>query len=346
MRYKKNVIRYTRDKIPMHFLLTPEQRESMYKKQIKKSIRSEKNQVPDDDKQSLIRLIEDIIREREDHCEKTLPIKRQSQSDRFLERPEAEILEAMRSDAGIPELKQWLEQIREYPIKLNTPPFTFSGDINDALFPKLPSVISNPYPSGSDEFDDSINNHETDPSSNTKIPPKKKSISFRRPTRDMSQNSHHALVRTDSVEVTRVVQQDNETRFKNYKPIHVEKKMITRKSKPKPMYSKEQKNEWKAKFIEQLNRNDDEFDKFCQNFQSSSVVRSKGDILANKEAVFTPCPFSTTNVQLRKLLKTRPATNDPLKFLWNGVLDPVTRKSRRNDPSFFFSLEPESQTYQ
>ena len=115
---------------------------------------------------------------------------------------------------------------------------------------------------------------------------------------------------------------------------------IVAASRPEVRYSLAQKLECQSNFRTQMEKNETEFVTFCENCeQPSNGLLPKKNIEANMAAIFTLCPFFKPYARPKKPLETRPPSNVPLRFLWNGVCETIRRKPRWREAVVLFSFE-------
>ena len=69
---QNEMIKSLRNSTTLYFLLTLEQRKLKYDKMVKKIMKLEKGKIADDDKKDLIEQIQDIVREKEEQCQKCI----------------------------------------------------------------------------------------------------------------------------------------------------------------------------------------------------------------------------------------------------------------------------------
>ncbi|CAF0947397.1 unnamed protein product [Adineta ricciae] len=321
-----SVLEYVRKDPHMHFLLIPQQRRSIYEEYSQKLMKSKRGRIQDKERRDLIKHVQDMIDERENLLENAhhqsffLPRAADTSNPEY-EQKRAIVLEMVRYDFGISSLKQWIDGIMQKPSKLNIRPFTYTGDINDAPFPVLDVVLQNSYLSGRVSQDSWIWNLLP----NTK--------------RDLKESARKAA-KSGKLKDSKG-EKTHEVSKRDHKP----EKNIARGSKSQgkkyqcgSSYSKEQLKKYKSEFAKRMKQSWIIFEKVCREYKPQSRNLTKEKTKVNLLAIFTPCPFSS-DARPRKALKTRPPTNLPLKFIWNGVQDDCDRKSLRNNTLCFFSYE-------
>jgi hypothetical protein len=249
-------------------------------------------------------------------------------------------------DIGILSYKQWLDKIGNLKTILNIPPFTLTGDINDAVFPMLNEVSQNSYLLCSLPIHYSIRNEsDASPEENSTPTTGHSSKAKRRKTTTdksktdsvVSRTSSNSSVNEDKIKTGSIVSRtsSNSTVKNGKKP--VTKKRFTSKTSPK-MFSppNSDKLESQVQFREQMQKNENEFQKFCDDNKHLSCMPSKQKIRSHPTAIFGPSPFSDITIQPLKTLRTNNKTELPLKFLWNGVSDAETRSIWKDSSVFFF----------
>ncbi|CAF0840224.1 unnamed protein product [Adineta ricciae] len=334
-----SVLEYVRKDPHLNFLLIPKQRRSIYEEYSQKLMKFKRGRIQDKERRDLIKDVQDMIEERENLLENAhhrsffLP-RAADTSDPEYEQRRAIVLEMVRYDFGISSLKQWIDGIMQKLSKLNLHPFTYTGDINDAPFPVLDVVLQNSYLSGRVSPDSWIWNLLPNTKRDLRESARKAAKS------DKLKNSKGEKTHKDSVG-PKLKKEKVEDSKRDREP----KKNIARGSKSQgkndqrgSSYSKEQLKKYQSEFAKRMRQSWIIFEKVCREYKPQSRNLAKEKTKINLTAIFTPCPFSS-DARPRKALKTRPATDLPLKFVWNGVQDDCNRKSLRNNTLCFFSYE-------
>ena len=306
-------------------------------------------------------------------------------------------------EIGTPNLQAWLRNVRRSIVKQNIPPFSYTGNINDAPFPVDDVTKDTASLSTCQELLIEIlgQNYNKPDETDARLPSKSKlqrtqkrasHKTFKRNDADTTGSYSHSSLRKSYLEHPKTLSDSNfsSTRTSSRSSeVHVEKLQSSRKTsqtnisyaeknseehdasesstitnrtrqnyckynKPRDKramnllrmisststYNAQQKAEYRSNFSNIMACNERDFEKFCEEYESVAATESKRKIQPDRTAIFTPCPFSKTNIQVRKPLLTRPAMNLPLKFVWNGEQDINIRKPMRRDPSALFFREP------
>lgn len=228
--------------------------------------------------------------------------------------------------------KQWLDKLGNLKTVLNIAPFTCTGDINDAAFPLLNETRQNLNLLYSFGTHYEISNYRRSRSKKENQDP----TTDDSPTKEELVRS--AIKKTDSItnndsskEEQQIESKTNKrssiiSRASNNSVKRQEKpRKITRKRPPSPelSFSKNEKIEFQSKFAEQMQKINDEFHQFCQNYEQSS---NKQKPQAYPTVLFGMNPFSDIKFEPRKPRPSPPnnKVDLPLKFPWNGISDTST----------------------
>ncbi|UJR07881.1 hypothetical protein I4U23_012163 [Adineta vaga] len=342
------------DSVQLHFLLTSKQRKLIYDELVKKLINSKSGRIKDDERQILIKQVHNMIKDREyldkekddDKKSVAMPDNNNSRHTTDFDHEQKVVTLFQICDTDVLLLKQWINRIMLNPTKKNIPPFTYTGDINDAPFPILDIVVQKTYLSADvGSYSPMV---DLSPNSSRKTSTDNES-KLRKTIKKEETMKHDESIHSDAVFISGIdMKKKDKDSKENYQKKskdddseedHQKKKKNKKQYSSRCSYSKEQLQEYKAEFSKRMEQNKNSFEKFCQDYKRRSMKASGARLKVNITAIFTPSPFSS-NVQPRKALETRPESNTPLKFLWNGVQDECNRKSRRNITSVFFSHEP------
>lgn len=315
----------------------------------------ENNRFSAEERENFLLLVEETINDRESFPENYLrSLFQNTAMEYFDDQPSFDqTVETIRYDIENTSMKQWIEKVLHDSIKQTLPPFSPTGDFNDAPFPSTTKITSKPSfakffgcqfwsfyyidqtsekkpnvsrkkqfqvrqsPSAEKNSSDTRSNAKSDARSDTRSGAQ----SDARSDSDkilMLFNSNRDSPVTKSIRQSRKYDQVIE-----YPSISSPFNTTTRNARCKPM-------------IELLQKGFEKFQRLCDNYQP----RTKEPVRQDIKPVFTSSPFDNTNIQYREALQTRPNMQLPLKFLWNGVSEIDERKSKRNDASVFFSFEP------
>ncbi|CAF2676147.1 unnamed protein product [Rotaria sp. Silwood2] len=350
------------DNSTLYFLLTPEQKKLKYEKNIKKLINLEKGKINEDDKKNLIEKVQDIIHVKEKECQKYIseyggPFYSPNSSSPDYQRKKNEMIQFIWFNIGILSYRQWLNKIENLKTILNIPPFTFNGDINNAVFPMLNEALKHSYllyslgqhysiPNKLDSLSDENNIRSTNSSSTRRniiisIPRKSTREKLINDEIDSQTTSNEARSLVNSHSRRTSILNKNEKR-KNIKKNHKQKIFISEKPFIKPSFTENENLDFKLKFAEQMQKNEYEFQKFCEEYKHSLCLPSKQNIRNYPMAMFGPCPFPNIIIEPLKRIQTHNKTELPLKFPWNGIFDTKTPSIAWKDPSIFFFFETTS----
>jgi hypothetical protein len=253
------------------------------------------------------------------------------------ERKHDELVQNIRFDIGIISYQQWREKLGNLKTILNIAPFTLTGDINDAIFPLLNEALQNP------NLLHSLRQHYSIPAESDSSSEKEDTPSTNASPKVKQRNSTSDKSKTD--ERSSVVSRISNNSVKRNKKVHKfkeEKKWrrrIPEKPSAKSSFSDSEKLEFQSKFAELMQKNEDEFQKFCTDNEHSSQSLEKRHIQAYPTAIFGPSPFSEIKIQPCKRLPSCNKVDLPLKFPWNGVFDTKPPSITWTDPSLFFFFE-------
>jgi len=131
-------------------------------------------------------------------------------------------------------------------------------------------------------------------------------------------------------------------RVNKFKGNNKRRRIIPEKRPAKISFSKTEKCEFQAKFAKQMQKNEDEFQKFCEDYEHSSQTSENRIIQTYPTAIFGPSPFSDIKIEPVKRFPTRENTSLPLKFPWNGVFDTKPPSITWKNPSIIFFFEATS----
>jgi hypothetical protein len=134
------------------------------------------------------------------------------------------------------------------------------------------------------------------------------------------------------------IERMNSTRSSHKRKQYKEKqprRFIWKKPLARTSFSESIKREFQSKFAEQMQKNIDEFEKFCADHEHLR----KRKIQVYSTAIFGPSPFPDIPIEPPKRLLTSNPKDLPLKFPWNGVFDTSIPTVKRKDPSMFFFFE-------
>ena len=203
-------------------------------------------------------------------------------------------------------------------------PFTITGDINDAVFPLLNEVLQNSNLLISLRKHYSIPVEDDSLSEEEKISTKPKRIMF-----DDRKKETKPIKSKTSPTVSPA---------NHHSAIKYEEKKRPRKIVPKPVvtensFAQGEKRETLTKFAEHIQRNEDEFQNFCDNYEQSFLGKQK--VQTYPLAIFGPSPFTDIKTEPRPILPPRNKTILPLKFPWNGVFDTHTPIITWTNPTVF-----------
>lgn len=101
-------------------------------------------------------------------------------------------------------------------------------------------------------------------------------------------------------------------------------------------YDKQQILLLRQKFVERIEENQRNFEKFCADFNENRFEPRKAK---NLSSIFTVSPFSAESFHVREALKTRPHDELPLKFPWNGVFQGNRVETVRQRAEAFFHCQ-------
>ena len=200
--------------------------------------------------------------------------------------------------------------------KLNIAPFTFTGDGNDAIFPLLNEVMHHPCLLASlrKYFYLKIEPNE--------LPMKRK---WRRIQRKPPKVEDEVVVRL------------NHSKRKKEKE-YQRSKFSWKPPKGTSKYKESAKLELQSKFAEQVRKNIEQFEQFCEEYQCVTLSTRK----ENPRAIFGPSAFPPVMNEPPKRIARDPVETLPLKFPWNDVFDTEIRVVKRRNPLILFSFENQS----
>ncbi|CAF3480718.1 unnamed protein product [Rotaria socialis] len=346
------------------FLLTPDQNKVKYENYIQNLAKSEKGQITDNDKNNLTEKIQDIIHAKENQCRKYLYENKWYCYLQTLDSPEKQqkkdkIKQCVWFNIGILSYKQWLNKIENFKTTLNIAPFTYTGDVNKAIFPMLNEVLRNSYLLLSlrkhypieKEFNNLAeqNNNRTISGSF-----KKRSLMILKHQEEMTcknLNLNDIDSQTTSIRksTSLVCFSNNKNMSKNsrkmkqdFKKTCKQQLIVLKQCPAKASLTEKELLDFKFKFAERMKTNEYEFEKFCENYKHSLCSSSKQNINKCSTAIFGPCPFSTVTIESFKTIKTNNSTELPLKFPWNGVFDTKIPSTTWKNPTIVFYFETKS----
>ena len=209
-----------------------------------------------------------------------------------------------------------MDKLRTLPTKLNIASFTFTGDGNDAIFPLLNEVMHHP------DLLASLRKHFY-----LKIEPEELPIDL--PIKRIQRRIQRKPPKVED-EVT-VRMNHSKPKRKEYQRT----KFTWKPPKGTSRYTKSAKLELQSKFAEQVRKNTEQFEEFCQCVPLSTRKE-------NSRAIFGPSPFPPVINELPKRIARDLVETRPLKFPWNGVFDTEIRVVKRRNPSILFSFENQS----
>jgi len=321
--------------IPWFFLLTPEQKKARYEANINKL-----KKVKSEERQWFLNVFKEILQKQEKEFQKDLAEKSDELPDE--DSPDyTEAIQPIRDKLGITSTEKLLSQCEQMQTLLNITPFTMTGDINDAIFPKRNSIIMDFYGTlylTKDETSLS-SSHSKEIKRVIRFPRKAKINKILR--QSAIQSSHMNEVearRNSSISKTTPLnsrkssaQSSNSTHQRKYQP-----RYQTQRKEPKiekPLIGLSDVEEMKEKFIAQLKRNQKEFDEFCENYEPV-----KQTIHSYPMVFFGPNPFGEVKVKTRPTQLSNKKISLPLKFPWNGVIVDEKRvvTVKRSDVLFSF----------
>jgi hypothetical protein len=286
----------------------------------------EKGTIGEDDKKDLFEKLEDILRIKETHCQKYIYTNDSAiRINPNCQRKQDELRENIRFDIGIISYRQWLDKLGNLKTILNIAPFTLTGDINDAVFPLLNEVLQN------SNLLFSLRTHYS-------MPTESKSSSKLKQRNFTSKNSK-------TNETSSVVSRLSNNSVRKYKKVtefkenKKRRRVIPKKSSTKTSFSENEKREFQSKFAEQMQKNEDEFQKFCEDYEHLPEPSRKRKSQTYPTAIFGPSPFSDIKIEPVKSLPARKNIDLPLKFPWNGVFDTKSPSVTWKNPSIIFFLE-------
>ncbi|CAF3683782.1 unnamed protein product [Rotaria sp. Silwood1] len=347
----------------LYFLLTPEQKKLKYEKNIKKLIKLEKGKINEDDKKILIEKVQDIMHDKEKQCQTYLSQCRwnwrfTNPSSPDYQRKLNEITQCIWFDIGILSYQQWLNKIENLNTILNIPPFTFTGDINNAIFPMFNEALKNSYllyslgqhyslPNELDYLSDKKNIRSMSRSSTSEkliILKQQDSTSEKSNNDENDSQTTSDQTRSSIISPSKSKNIINKNRKeRNIKKNYDEQKIIVPDEPLIKTSLREDRNlEFKLKFAKQMKKNEYEFQKFCKEYQHSLYLSSKKSIRNYPSVMFGPSPFSNITIEPLKTVQRHNKIELPLKFPWNGVFDTKPSSIAWKDPSIFFFFEATS----
>ncbi|CAF4688533.1 unnamed protein product [Rotaria sp. Silwood1] len=359
---QNDIVRSHRYYSLLNFLLTPKQRESNYQKYVMKLINLKKGKIDEDERKILINEIEELIRTTENQCRQN--IKEQKKSHYYYdgdqtnlqtsddELKEDELKLQILFDSGILSDQFMLKKALDLKTKQNIPPYTVSGDINDAPFPMIDEVLRNPklivrtgitglhHGSFKSYFSWSFNNRYL------KSLRKQNNKSSQHEDTNMDLNDDEPNIQTISNEATSSHSSDmaDEDRLKTFQDFGESKKTIkhqvlVQKDFPKKStYSEQEIMEFRKKFVQQMKDNENELNKLCEDI---NLLRksSRQPIHADLTAIFSLSNVSDAEEKPIEALQTHGYREIPLKFPWNGVFDTNASSLIQQHPSALFFIE-------
>jgi hypothetical protein len=251
--------------------------------------------------------------------------------------------------------------------KFNIPPFTFSGDINDAPFPNFSEILKNPnlvsclrnyleisVDSDSESEENSIpikkysspperilSQEENDTSITNRLSSPEPIVSQEEKHTDDILNTNEVISRRSST-LSRITVKSSTKGNKNVETRKKKTQDINEKAPRKSSFSEREKDKFRIKFAERMKQNEDELQKLCEDYENSLQFPSKQKIRSYPTAIFTPSPFSDIKIEPIKTLQIRNNIELPLKFPWNGVFESSNPSCKWKDSSVFFFFEPAS----
>ena len=262
--------------------------------------------------------------------------------------------QTLKFSIGILSQRQWLDKMRTLKTTLNIPPFAFTGDLNNAIFPLLNEASYNSYLLLSLGIYDSIpyelhsflRDNDTPVSERSSTPPREETLLSKRKhstekfETDVLIPSHQTRSSIDShSEDNTVINEPKKEAIYIGKRKKKSKRIVAKASTRIPTLGNDELLEYKLKFNQLMQKNEYEFQKFCQEYQHSLFLQSKENINANPTAIFGPCPFPNIKLEPLKTYQTGVKTEIPLKFPWNGIFDQYFPLVKWKNPSIFFHFE-------
>jgi hypothetical protein len=220
---------------------------------------------------------------------------------------------------GIISYREYLDRLKNLKMILNIPPFTFTGDINDAIFPCLKQVLQ----------DSRQMNYSTGIESDC-IPLTNRKQQIRSIDKPKINSERSSIV-------SHISNNNNRSKKVNRrKP----RKFIWKGPTGSASFTKNEKLEFQSKFAEQMTKNIEEFEKYCVEHEHSFTSSENRRIQVYSTVIFGPSPFpNIPSIEPVKRLRIDNQKYLPLKFPWNGVFDTEIPTVKRKDPSIFFFFE-------
>ena len=208
-----------------------------------------------------------------------------------------QLIQCIKLDIGILSYKQWLDKTEDLKTMLNIPPFTLTGDINDAVFPMLNEALKNSYllcslpeHSSIPMDSDSLAEEDSTPTVHRSSTPKQqKSATYKSKLDEINSpknpdglakensttTSHRSSTskqrktaidksKTDEINSPRsssVSRTTSKSSSKKNKKKTTEWKYIPKKTRLMYSCSESDKLEFQTKFAEQMQKNEEEFQK-------------------------------------------------------------------------------------
>ena len=335
-----------------------------------------KNRFSAAERDNFLVLVEETINDRESFPENYLrSLFQNTTMEYFDDQPDFDqTVETIRYEIENTSMKQWIEKVLHNSIKQTLPPFSPTGDFNDAPFPSTTKITSKPSFATFfgcqfwSFYDIEETSEEKSNVSRKKQFPVRQSPSTEQNSTDARSDAKSVVqsdvqsdTRSDAQSDTRSDARSNaQSNVRSDAQSDADKTLIPfnsnrdspvtksdRRSRQHDQVTEHRsisspfnttaRNTRCKPMIELLQKGFEKFQHLCDNYQPRLT---KEPVRQDIKPVFTTSPFDNTNIQYREALQTRPNMQLPLKFLWNGVSETGERKSKRNDASVFFCFEP------
>ena len=292
-------------------LLTQEQKQLKYEKMTRRMIKSSKGKLADDEKRTLSEEVQDLLQRWEKQCQ-------EHASHRLYycsaSKNEETHLQSIRLDVGVLTCQQWLEKLRKLRTKFNIAPFTFTGDVNDAIFPLLNAV----------QIDRNL----------LAVFRKHYNVQIELPTVSRQTKRVRNKIRKEPTEkVKQVIFRRSyfQPTEKKYKP----QKFNWQPPVGKGRYTKSERLKYRAKFAEQIRKTVEQFEQFCEEYEGLPTLTRR----ENPTAIFGLCPFAPVTLESPTRRSSEQVKKLPLKFPWNEVFETNTCIVKWRNSSVLFSID-------